>query len=98
MTGSKTMIMPELKFKIAFNLGTSVYLSTDEDKTMGIIVAVKKNWNGGIYYEAKFNDESDWYQSIELELYTDEVDRKKGKKPKPEKGDDEEEGDGDIPK
>ena len=80
--------MPELKFIIAFKLGTEVCLTVDSERNKGIIVSVKKNWNGGVYYEVKFADDgSDWYQSLELE------DFKKKKKTDPDTDDEENEGD-----
>ena len=85
--------MPEAKFKIAFNWGDEIHLLTDEEKTRGVIIAIKREWNGGVYYEAKFNDESDWYQAVELEKFP-MTGAKKEKKEKADK--DDEENDGDV--
>lgn len=63
--------MPELKFKIAFELGEDAYLKNDIDQYKGTVISIKKNWNGGVYYEVKFCDDSDWYQAIELSRIKD---------------------------
>lgn len=90
--------MPEAKYKIAFNWGDRVFLVTDTERYDGIIIAIKKDWNGGVFYEVKFCDDSDWYQSVELILQS-EVEGKKEKKLKPLKPDIDDEGnEGDIEK
>jgi hypothetical protein len=61
--------MGELRFSTAFDLGSYVCLSTDPGRFMGRVIAIKKCWNGGIYYEVTFANEADWYQSLELDLH-----------------------------
>ncbi len=69
--------MPEIKFKTVFDWGDMVYVKTDTEQVRGIIVAISKDWNGGLNYKVRFCDEYSWYQAIELSLEKGEVGEKK---------------------
>ena len=58
--------MPELKFKVAFELGEEVYVKSDPMQYKGIIVRIAKSWNGGIEYEVDQHPDKDWFQAVQL--------------------------------